>query len=456
MDSWGQTVSAWPELRDSRMVRAGHASGTVIHCGLMDVLMAELPVSVVFCYERAVDVDRLADGLARALAHIPVFGGRIRPVEGGLEIVCDDSGVSMTTYDVDDTLAEVIGRFGMASNDFVDHVQAPAACQGGLPLCTVRVTRLSEGGMVVGCSWHHAVGDMHSFMLLMRAWSAFVEGMPPPAAELITDPDTYLDAALPAEDCGQPGLRLPPEDEAAALMKEITSALRANRVVQAYFTDAEIARMKTDIAALAGQRLSTNDVLCGHVLSTLRVLDEDFEARAMAMPVNVRGRLGLPDSAVGNLVNEIYLTCAPKSTAESIAIEVRAAVNNFTDDHLSIRANRAFIESIGMDRIRECFPIGFNPMVKTFAVTNWSRFGVYDVVFDGQGPALFSPVTNLALPWVGWLVEGFGGTGMLFVVALPARLANRLRGPEGRAALHIYRKPDEELPALAQAVRKLA
>jgi hypothetical protein len=63
----------------------------------------------------------------------------------------------------------------MASSDFVDHVAAPAARAGGLPLLTVRVTRLSDGGMVLGCSWHHAVGDMHSFMLLMRAWSAFVE-----------------------------------------------------------------------------------------------------------------------------------------------------------------------------------------------------------------------------------------------------------------------------------------
>jgi hypothetical protein len=449
-------VSAWPELRDSRTVTAGHAPGTVIHCGLMDVVMAELPVSVVFCYERAVDIDRLAEGLSRALGHIPVFAGRIRPVEGGLEIVCDDSGISMTTYDFDDTLAEVIGRFGMASSDFVDHVQAPAACKGELPLCTVRVTRLSDGGMVVGCSWHHAVGDMHSFMLLMRAWSAFVEGMPPPAAELITDPDTYLDAALPAADCGQPGLRLPDEDEAAALMREITSALRANRVVQAFFTDAEIARMKAEITLAAGRRLSTNDVLCGHVLSTLRALDEDFEARSMAMPVNVRGRLDLPDSAVGNLVNEIYLTCAPKSTAEAIAIDVRAGVNSFLDDHLSIRANRAFLESIGPDRLRECFPLGFNPMRKTFAVTNWSRFGVYDIVFDGQAPALFSPVTNLALPWVGWFVEGFGGTGVLFVAALPARLANRVRGADGRAALHVYRDVDEELPPLAQAVRKLA
>ncbi len=136
----------------------------------MDVMLAELPVSVVFCYERAVDLERLAAGLARALDHIPSFGGRIRDAGDTLEIVCDDAGAAMATYDLDDTLGAVIGRFTLASSDFVDHIDARAACRGGLPLFTVRVTRLSDGGMVLGCSWHHAVGDMHSFMLLMRAW----------------------------------------------------------------------------------------------------------------------------------------------------------------------------------------------------------------------------------------------------------------------------------------------
>lgn len=449
-------MSAWPELRDSRMVRAGRVPGTVIRCGLTDILIADVPVSVVFCYEHAVDTDRLAAGLARALDHIPVFAGRIREDGDTMEIVCDDGGVAMTTYDVDDTLGEVIGRFGVASSDFVDHVDAPGTRLGELPLLTVRVTRLSDGGMVVGCSWQHAVGDMHSFMLLMRAWSAFVEGTEPPAAMIVDDPDTYLDGVLPAEDSGQPGVRLPDAEEAAELTAQLAAALRANRVVQSYFTDAELTRMKTEITAAAGRRLSTNDVICGHLLSTIRVLDDDAEARAMAMPVNIRKHLNLPDAAVGNLVNEIYVSCAPKSTAEAIAADIRTAVNDFGGAKMSIRANRRLAESIGRSRLRDCFPIGFNPAQKTFAVTNWSRFGVYDVVFDGQAPALFSPVTNLALPWVAWLVEGFGGAGILFVVALPARLANRLRGADGRAALHRYRDPDEELPALAKAVRKLA
>lgn len=444
-------------LRESRTVKAGRQSGTVIHCGMKDTVLSDVPVSVVFCYQRGVDIDRLADGLARALDHIPSFGGRIRDDGDTMTIACDDSGVAMSVYDFDDTLPEVIGRLTVASSDFVDHVDAPAATKGELPLLTVRVTALADGAMVLGCSWHHTVGDMASFMLLMQAWSAFVDGTTPPEVRLLTDPDAELDTVVPPEDSERHrGFRLPDETEAAQLNQALVSALRANRVVQAYFTDAEIARMKAEISAAAGRRLSTNDVLCGHIQSTIRALDEDVEARPMALPVNVRKHIGLPDSIVGNLTSEIYLTLAGKSPADVIAVDIREAVNDFVGSQLNIRTDWAFIESLGRAKARDCVPTGFNPMNKSFAITNWSRFGVYDITFDGMTPAVFSPVTNLALPWVAWLVEGFGGDGMLFMIALPAKLASKLRGADGRAALHAYREPDEELPALAMAVRKLA
>lgn len=65
------------------------------------------------------------------------------------------------------------------------------------------------------------------------------------------------------------------------------------------------------------------------------------------------------------------------------------------------------------------------------------------------------PATSLPLPRVCWLVEGFGGNGVLCSLAVPAALANRLRSPAGKALLHECRDPEEELPALATAVRRL-
>ncbi|MEV7026957.1 hypothetical protein, partial [Kitasatospora sp. NPDC093558] len=75
--------------------------------------------------------------------------------------------------------------------------------------------------------------------------------------------------------------------------------------------------------------------------------------------------------------------------------------------------------------------------------------------FQGERPVYVSPAANYPLPWVCWTVEGFRGTGFLVTVVVPARLAARLRGAEGRAALHRFRDPADELPSPAAAVPRV-
>ncbi|WP_026426001.1 acyltransferase [Actinokineospora inagensis] len=450
-------MSGWPELRSSRTVRVGSAPGTVITCGVTDTVIADVPVSVVFFYPHALDETRLAEGLSQALAAVPAFAGRLRTVGDTLEIVCDDSGVPLDTYDLDESLPKAIGRVTLPGSDFVDHVQGPEARQGGLPLLKIRLTHLSDGTSTLGCSFHHSVGDLASFMFLMRAWSAACEGTEPPAITLLTDPDAYTDAVLPAVDSGRPGFRLPTPEQAQRLGEEFAGAIRANRTVQVYFTDAEVARLREEVSASAGRRLSVNDVLCAHVTNVVRGLAGDVsEPRSIAMPVNVRRFLGIDEGVIGNLVSELFVTCPAGASTETIAGIIRDAVETFPTSHLNLRANRAFLESIGRSRLRECIPVGFDPDARTFTITNWSRFGIYGITFGGKQPAFFSPTSNLQLPWVSWIVEGFDNTGLLFTIAVPARLATVLRADAGRAALHRYRSADEELPELAREVRKLA
>ncbi len=450
-------MSAWPELRESLTVQAGRAPGTVVRCGVMDTALADVPVSVVFFFDRAVDTSVLADGLARALDLAPVFAGRLRTTdEHVLEIVCGDEGVPLAVYDIDESLADAIARVTLPASGYVDHVDAPKARLGGLPLLTVRVTRLAGGAMALGCSWHHAVGDLATFMLLARAWSAAVEGAELPSVELVLDPDAHLDEVLPHNGATRTSFRLPDAEDAARLEREFESALRANRTVQVYFADAEVARMRAEVGAAAGRRFSPNDVLCAHVVSTVRGLDDDHESRHLAMPVNIRRFVGLDTGVMGNLVSEVYLRCPADSTAETLAGEIRAAVDEFPTAHLNLRANQAFLADIGRARLRECIPVGFDPDGRTMTITNWSRFGIYDVSFQGSRPVFFSPTSSLQLPWVAWLVEGFDNTGILCTVVLPARLAGKLRSEAGKAALHRFRRPEDELPPLATTVRKLA
>ncbi|MEU3561925.1 acyltransferase [Kitasatospora sp. NPDC006786] len=448
-------MSIWPQLRRSRTVRAGQATGRVLRCGLMDTMLADLAVSVALCFEHPLDDDRLAAGLARALERVPVFAGRLRTVEGVLEAVCDDTGVPFEVYAVEGTLAEAMGRVTAPGSELVAPLDARAARDGGVPLLTVRVTRTADGGTVLGCSWHHAIGDLHSFMLLLRAWSAAVEGEPLPEAELVDDQDELLAEVLPVEDCGRPGFRLPSAEEAELLAREVAAGPRANRLVQIAFTDAELARMCEEFGAVAGRRLSSGDVLCAHLLSTLRELDGDETERMLTVPVNVRRWLGLSPALMGNLLSEVHLPHRPEDGPAALAGALRTALEEFPAVHLNLRANLWFLATLGRARLRDCVPLGFDPAARRFSFSNWSGFGAYAVGFQGRCPVLFSPAANYPIPWVCWTVEGFRGEGRLATVVLPARLAARVRGAEGRAALHRYRRAEDQPPASAAVLPKV-
>ncbi|MGA5820130.1 acyltransferase [Kitasatospora sp. NPDC094028] len=356
---------------------------------------------------------------------------------------------------MDGTLAEAMGRATATGAELVDPVDARAARLGGAPLLTVRVTRTADGGTVLGCSWHHAVGDLHSFVLLLRIWSAAVEGEPLEEGELVDDQDALLDRVVPERDCGRPGFRIPTAAEAELLAREVAAAPRANRVVQVHFGEDEVRRMREELSAAAGRRLSAGDVLCAHLLSTLRELDGDRAERMLTVPVNARRWLGLPPALVGNLLSEVHLPHQPEDGPAALAGALRAAVEDFPAAHLNLRANLDFLAALGRSRLGACVPLGFDPAARRFTFSNWNRFGVYRLSFQGQRPVFFSPAANYPLPWVSWAVEGFGGNGFLSTVVLPARLAARVRGADGRAALHRFRAADDELPALAAAVPRV-
>lgn len=437
---------------DIRLVRAGTAAGAVVRCSATDTLLAGMAMSTVFLYEVAPDLDRLAAGLAAALARVPVFAGRLREdPAGGLEIVCDDRGAAFAVAEVPESLPEALGRMTLPTAGYADPVEAGPDRDPDAPLLTVRATRLGDGGLALGCTWHHSIGDLQSLMLLLQCWSAAVEDRPGPPVELVTDREAYLDAALPG-DSGRPGFRLPAPAEAAELTRTLQAVARANRVGQVFFTAAEVDRMRAAYGASAGLPLSANDVLAGHVVAAVRRLDGDTEGRRLVMPVNIRRFLGLPPAVVGNVVSEIDLGFPAGVDAAGLAGLVRGAVTGFVGSHLNLRANRAFLDRTGADRKWDTMPVGFDPGGRTFSVTNWCRAGTYGIGFGTGAPAYFGPQVSLPVPWASWVTEGFGGDGYLVTVVLPARLAPKLRSEPG---LHEFRAEGEELPPLATAARKL-
>jgi hypothetical protein len=446
-----------PASPEVRTIRSGRASGTVVACSMDDTMLSVMSVNTVFFFERTLDPARLADGLVQALDRVPVFGGTLRTRDGALEIVCDDIGVPMTTVDLDDTLPMAVSRMPVPGAGFVDQVDAWNARDGGVPLLSIRLNQLAGGGTALGCSFSHAIGDMSSFMVFMRAWSAAVEGAAPPDVPVVTDRDAYVDGMLPREDSGRPSIWLPDAEQAEQRGQDFAVAFApdANGTVHLYFTEAEVARMREEFGAAAGRKLSTNDVFCAHLVGTIRALDDEDDGRTerlLTLVVNLRRRFDIPVEVIGNLLGHIHLWCPPRGAPELVAADIRAAVDDFARTHLSYRANRVFLDSVGRDRLPELAPRGFDPARRAYVYSDWRGFGAYDIAFDGQRPVYFSQTGDLQLPWGAWTSEGIGGAGYLSVVCLPAKLAERLTEPEGRAAMHRFREPSESLPDLVAAV----
>lgn len=428
-------------LQEGIPVRSRGASELVVKCAFTDILLQRLAVPVAFFYPGPLDEKALREGLAQALGSIPLFAGRMREDDGGLVLECDNSGVPWSTAAVDLTLDEAIALMGAGRAPWLLHAVEPRRARMARgPLFTVRLTRLKDGGSVLGLCWYHPIGDMHSFMLLMRAWSAAVDGGPLPEVLIVEDREAYLVRHVAPGGTTRPALRRVGLAEIVRFIPYLVWEARRKARVEVNFTDDEIDAMRERLSAAAGQRLTANDAVCGHVMELVSTFDDPRRERLLAVAVNYRARVGLDAGLLGNMVAPMEVPCHPGDDAARIGARIRRGVDNYLVQHLSLHASMKYIDEIGGARqIGRCLPNAFDPLNRTLLVTNWSHFGVYDQAFGGQRPAYFSPAGGTPVPWAAWLVEGRGKQGLLLCAYFPREVALRLASSEGKARLHRFR-----------------
>ncbi len=428
-------------LQEGSPVRSPVSSALVVKCAFTDILLQRLAVPVAFFYPGPLDEQALRAGLEMALERIPLFAGRLHDTGDGLVLGCDNSGVSWSTAVADLSLDEAIAAIGAEQAPWLlQEVNPWRARTGRGPIFTVRLTRLRDGGSVLGLCWHHSIGDMHSFMLLMRAWSAAVEGRPLPEVLLVEDREAYLVRHVAPRGTARSALRRVGAGEMLRLVPYMAWEARRKTRVEVQFTDQEIDAMREQLSAAAGQRLTANDVVCGHIMELISSLDDSQRSRVLDIAVNYRSRVGLDPRLLGNLVAPMEIACDPGDDAVRIAARIRHGVDNYLDKHLSVHASLKYIaEHGGARQLGRCLPNAFDPLNRTLLVTNWSRFGVYDVSFGGQTPAYFTPAGGSPAPWAAWLVEGRGNQGLFLSIYLPRGLAARLNSSGGKARLQRFR-----------------
>jgi hypothetical protein len=425
-------------------VRADSPEKLTIRCSLTDVFVRDVQVSVVFLYAHELDTAALARGLGRVLGDFAPFNARLRRRGDERFIECGDNGASLTVARSDKTLAATVaGLNDRARLELVDVINARGAWSNGDPVVAFRVTHFAGGGSALGVSWHHTVGDLHSVLTFMRAWSSEVAGVSYDKPLLVEDRDQWLDRNLPAVNRAEANLRYMQLLELSKLAGYMITKGRDKRRITMYFDPDELERMRFALQSESGQRLSINDALSAHVSSIVSARDIKPRNRRVSISVNFRKRVGLPSNVLGNMVTTVETACEWGKPAARLAADLRGAIDDFADKHLNHRANLRLVQSYGgFAKIGRFIPTGIDPFAGSLLVSSWSGFDVYKLDFGGAAPSHFLTAGSGPLPWLGVVHEGFHNRGRIVDLELPGAVTARMLDAAGQRELHRYRESD--------------
>jgi hypothetical protein len=421
-----------------------------IRCNVTDVVLSNIANHLVFFVPRRLDTTALMDAFGQALTSLPVYAGRLTLRRGAVHICCRGQGVPFTSARSGHTLDQAI-RAATTDNGhwLVDPVNGAVARWGLGPLCTVRITHLIDGATAIGVSFHHAVGDMASLMLLMKAWAAALAGEPAGVPVLVEDRAAYLDAHLPAGGATDPGVRCLGHVEAVRSLMQLAVNGRRLKTLTLYFGDDEITRLRD--ASDSRMSLSVNDLVCGHVCEALMTVDPAVRKRVLAVPVDLRRRCGLDPMLVGNMLAALNVDMRRRETARSIAESIRHGIDGF-EEHCDTRVNQEFFDAVGPWRGARCVAVGFDPAQWNPLITNVTGFGVHRLCFGGVA-VTYCAVLSVPVAGHGVIIEGLDGRGLVVRITLPPRDFDALSSPEIRERLHRFRRADDDIPQLHREVR---
>jgi shikimate O-hydroxycinnamoyltransferase len=152
------------------LVRAEHHISQIVTCSIFDRLIQNLPVSVVFFYRKSIESDVLVNSLQKVLSDFPIFAGTLKNINNDLCIDCNNRGILFSVVRADLTIDRILDEFPkIEKQKLVDLINPKQTISSQSPVMTVKLTYSACGGMVMGICWHHSIGDMHTFMQLMKA-----------------------------------------------------------------------------------------------------------------------------------------------------------------------------------------------------------------------------------------------------------------------------------------------
>ncbi len=429
------------------LVTAKKHTPILIKCSVADKLLSNIPVPVVFFYKKEIPIDKLVETLSQVLIDFPVFSGVIDYINGDLHINCNNQGVLFSITKNNQRLDDTLNSFPtLKAKHLVDLVNPKKAKSKKTPIFTIKVTCFSCGGMAIGACWHHSLGDMHTFMYLMRAWSDTMNHLEYNKPLIIEDREHYSESRIEDNHYDDPGLRYLEGKEIIRYMFYMMFRARNKREIKFYFSENELRNMCDAYSDKAGIRLSRNDSLCAHVFGIINEIDVFTPERLLSIAVEYRRRTNFPCELLGNYITTLRFNEEQNPDSGTLAKNIRKAVNDFQNRFDYFSSKKYLVQHPHANQLDRFIAKAIDPLNKALVITNWSNFGVYDVSFNGAKPFFFTPLGEFPFPWLTFISEGPEKQGLVYCANLPNPLCDKLVQNESVQRVHQYQNPNEILP----------
>ncbi|CAA7393036.1 unnamed protein product [Spirodela intermedia] len=354
------------------------------------------------------DNAALREGLARALAYFPHLAGRFHSYEYGYpKVVLNDAGIRLKEAIAPSTLEEHL-PFGPTASFLTLH---PHPAEGVEVLLQVQLTRFSCGGLTLGLTSHHRIGDSSSICHFLFTWAKLVQGRDVGTLPFFGWSSVCAPRNPARVEFDHLGAEFRPKSGATRPRGNLEANLSKMCNQSFHFSKEFIAKLKGRVnGGDPSRRVSTFVSVLTHIWkkTTLARTLPDDELTQVRLVVNGRQRIKppVPPEYYGNLVLWAY----PKLTAgevlrasySHVAQVIREAIEKVDDGYF--RSFMAFGEQLmgkGGAEIAVTLPEVGGFLNPDIMISSWLSLQFHELDFGGGVPPPFSrqgsPVEGLMI-----------------------------------------------------------